>query len=91
VKILSRGAQSGSSDEAENVSNNSSIQPGIWANSGAEQPHFQFTGKPGTNVDLEVPSSPLEYFVLFCAPDIAEVIATETNRYAQKFLENTPV
>jgi hypothetical protein len=27
---------------------------------------------------------------LFCTPDIAEVIARETNRYAQKFLENTP-
>jgi hypothetical protein len=79
-----------SSDEAENDSNDSSMQPGVWANSGAKQPHFQFTGKPGTIVDLEDPSNPLEYFALFCTPDIVEVIARETNRYAQTFLENMP-
>jgi hypothetical protein len=27
---------------------------------------------------------------MFCTPDIAEVIARETNPYAQTFLENTP-
>jgi hypothetical protein len=36
VKILSGGEQSVSSDEAENVSNNSSLQPNIWENSDAE-------------------------------------------------------
>jgi hypothetical protein len=44
------------------------------ANSGAEQPHFPFTGKPDINV----------------GSDIAEVTARETNWYAQKFVENTP-
>jgi hypothetical protein len=27
---------------------------------------------------------------LFCAPEITEVIARETNQYYQKFLENMP-
>jgi hypothetical protein len=90
VKISSSGEQSVSSDEAENVSDTSSMQPDIYANSGAQLPHFPFTGKPGINVYLEDPSNPLEYFELFCTPDIAEVIARVTNRYAQKFLENTP-
>jgi hypothetical protein len=36
------------------------MQPDIWANSGAEWPHFPFTGKPGKNVDLEGLSNPLE-------------------------------
>jgi hypothetical protein len=49
------------------------------------QLRFPFTGKPGINVDLEDPSSPLEYCELICMPDIAEVIARETNLYAQKF------
>lgn len=89
MKILSGGEQSVSSDEAENVSNNSSMQPDIWANSGAEWPCFPFTGKPGINVDLEDPNNTLENFELFCIPDIAEVITREKNRYAQKFLENT--
>jgi hypothetical protein len=35
------------------VMDNSSMQHGIRAKSGAEQPHFPFTGKPGINVDLE--------------------------------------
>jgi hypothetical protein len=70
VKISSGGEQSVSSNEAENVSNNSSMQPDIWANSGAEQPHFPFTGKCDINVDLEGPSNRLKYFVLFCTPDI---------------------
>jgi hypothetical protein len=30
----------------------------------------------------------LEYFELFCTPDIVEVIAREADRYAQTFLEN---
>jgi hypothetical protein len=58
VKILSCGEQSVSSDEEENVSDNSNTQPDVWANSGAEQPHFPFTGKPGINVDLHEPSNP---------------------------------
>jgi hypothetical protein len=36
VKILLGGEQSVSSDEAENVSDDSNIQPDLWANSGAE-------------------------------------------------------
>jgi hypothetical protein len=52
-------------------------------NSGAKRPYFPFTGKPGINVDLEDPCNPLEYFELFCIPDIAEVMC-------QKFSENTP-
>jgi hypothetical protein len=71
VKISFGSEQSVSSDEAENVSDNSSMQPDIWPNSGAEQPDFPFTGKPGINVD-EHPNNPLEYFELFCMPDIAE-------------------
>jgi hypothetical protein len=55
VKILLGGEQSVSFDEAENVSDDSGTQPDAWANSGAERPHFPFTGKPGINVDLEDP------------------------------------
>jgi hypothetical protein len=82
VKISSGGEQS---NEAENVSDNSSMQPDVWAISDAELPRFPFIGKPGINVDLEDPSNPLEYFELFCMSDIAEVIGRETNWYAQKF------
>jgi hypothetical protein len=64
---------------------NSSMQHGIWAKSGAERPCFPFTGKPVINVDLEDLSNPLEYFELFCTPEIAEVIARETNQYARTF------
>jgi hypothetical protein len=85
--MLSGGEQSVSFYEEENVSDNSSMQPDIWENSGAERPRFPFTGKPGINVDLEDPNNPLEYFELFCTPDIAEAIVRETNWYAQKFLE----
>jgi hypothetical protein len=64
------------------------MKPDIWANSGAERPYFPFTGKPGVNVDLEDPINSLEYFELFCMPDIAEVIAREISQYTQTFLEN---
>jgi hypothetical protein len=40
VNILSGSEQSVGSDEAENVSDNSSMQPDVRANSGAEKPHF---------------------------------------------------
>jgi hypothetical protein len=48
--------------------------------SGAGRPHFPFTSNPGINADLEDTSNPLEYFELFCAPEIAEVLDRETNR-----------
>jgi hypothetical protein len=65
VKILFGGEQSVSSDEAGNVSDNSSMQPDVWANLGAERSHFLLTGKPGINVDLEDPSNLLEYLSSF--------------------------
>jgi hypothetical protein len=65
VKISSCGKQSVSSDE-ESVSDNSSMQHGIWTKSGAERKSSPFTGTHGINVDLKDPSNPLEYFELFC-------------------------
>jgi hypothetical protein len=88
VKILLCGEQSVSSDEEENVGDNSSMQHYIRSKSGAEQLHFPFTGKPGINVDLEDSSNPQEYFQLFCTLEIADVIARETNQYAKKVLES---
>jgi hypothetical protein len=73
------------SAEAENISVNSSMQTDIWANSGAEQPRFPFTGKPGINIDLEDPHNPLEYFELFCTPDSVEVIARGTIGMTKNF------
>jgi hypothetical protein len=90
VKILSCGEQSVSSDEEENISYNSGMQHDIWAETGAERPHFPFTSKHGINVDFEGPSNPLEYFELFCTPETVEVTARETNRCAQNLLENLP-
>jgi hypothetical protein len=55
------------------------MQHGIWVKPGGECPHFPFTGKPGIDVELEDPSNPLEYFKLFCTPEIMEVIVRETN------------
>jgi hypothetical protein len=90
VKILSGGEQSVSSDQAENVSNNSSMQPDVWANSSTKRPCFPSTGKSGINVDLKDRSNALEYFESFCTPDIAGVISRPTNQCAKKFLENMP-
>jgi hypothetical protein len=57
-------------------------------NLGAEQPNFPFSGKLGLNIDSEDPNSPLEYSELFITSELAELISRETNKYAQKFLEN---
>jgi hypothetical protein len=65
VKISSCGDESVSSDEEEIVSDNSSMQHGIWTKSAAKRPRFPFTGKPGLNVDTEDPSNHLEYSELF--------------------------
>jgi hypothetical protein len=84
VKILSCGGKSVSSDEVESVSDNSRMQHGIWTKSGTDCPCFPFTGKPGINVYLEDHSNPLEHFDLLCTPEIAEIIARETNQCANK-------
>jgi hypothetical protein len=67
------------------VTHNSSTQHVIWAKSGAERPHSPFTCEPGINVDIEVPRNPLEYFDLFCIPEIVEVIARGANQCAKIF------
>jgi hypothetical protein len=50
AKTSSGGEQSVSSDKAENIGDNRSMQPEVWAKSGAERPHFPFTGQAGINV-----------------------------------------
>jgi hypothetical protein len=77
--MSSCGEQIITSDEEENVSDNNSMQHGVWAKSGSEQPLFPFTDKPAINVDLEDPSNTVEYFEVFCTLEIAELIARKTN------------
>jgi hypothetical protein len=55
-------------------SDNSSVQHVMWAKSGAEQPHFLFTGKFGINVDLQDPRNSQKYCPLFCTPEIVKQI-----------------
>jgi hypothetical protein len=62
VKITSCVEQSVSSDEDENVSDNSNMQHSIWTMLGAEQPCLPFAGKPGINVDFEDPHEPPRIF-----------------------------
>jgi hypothetical protein len=75
VNISSYGEQCASSDKKENKNDNSVMPHGMWAKSGNEQLCSQlFTGKLGINVNLVEPSNTLEYFELFCAPEIVELI-----------------
>jgi hypothetical protein len=47
VKISSGSSKhSVSFAEAENVSDKSSMQPHVWTNLGAEQPHFHLLARP---------------------------------------------
>jgi hypothetical protein len=64
VKISSCCEQSVSSDEEENVSDNSSIQHGIWTKSGSGRRCFPFTAKPGLMLIYETPVTPC--FTLSC-------------------------
>jgi hypothetical protein len=61
VKILSCDEESVSSDEKENVSDNTACSMTYGQKSGDEQPHSPPIGKPDMNVDLEEPSNSLEY------------------------------
>jgi hypothetical protein len=90
VKFLSDSEQSDSSDDKDNVNDDSDMQHGTWTKTGAEQPHFPFSGKPDLKVHLEDPNSLLDYFQLLITPDLTELISRETKQYAQQFLENTP-
>jgi hypothetical protein len=80
VNILSsscgKGCVSFYKKKKENVSDNSSRQHGIRAQSDAERPRFPFTGKPGINLDLEDHSNPLEY-PEFC---ISEMWNSQTHK-----------
>jgi hypothetical protein len=61
VKMPSYGKQCVIFDE-DNANDGSSMHHGIWTKSGAKQPHFPFTGRPGMNIVLEHLINSLEYF-----------------------------
>jgi hypothetical protein len=47
-----------------------------------------FTGTPGMNVDIDIDATPSEYFNLFIDEGILELMARETNRYANDVMAN---
>ncbi|GBM24852.1 hypothetical protein AVEN_23400-1 [Araneus ventricosus] len=49
-------------------------------------PRFPFSGNPGLNTRMNG-SSPIEFFCIFFDDDIVGYIASETNRYAEDFIE----
>ncbi|GBM78914.1 PiggyBac transposable element-derived protein 4 [Araneus ventricosus] len=49
-------------------------------------PRFPFIGNPGLNTRMDG-SSPIEFFCIFFDDDIVGYIASETNRYAEDFIE----
>ncbi|KAF8785039.1 PiggyBac transposable element-derived protein like [Argiope bruennichi] len=56
-------------------------------NLGPSPPRFPFTANPGVKVEIHS-SSPLEFFGIFFDDDIVSFIASETNRFAEDFIEN---
>ncbi|GBO24569.1 PiggyBac transposable element-derived protein 4 [Araneus ventricosus] len=62
-----------------------------WCRIGQENlspppPRFPFSGNPGLNTRMDG-SSPIEFFCIFSDDDIVGYIASETNRYAEDFIE----
>ncbi|XP_063219730.1 piggyBac transposable element-derived protein 4 [Bacillus rossius redtenbacheri] len=53
-------------------------------------PRYPFTGKPGVNVNVNVDDNFLRYFLLFFDNDLAELIATEMNRFASQYIQTHP-
>nr|CAD7575868.1 unnamed protein product [Timema californicum] len=87
---ISSGSDNDSEEDVIGEDGDCNIHHGTWTKVGTERPRFPFSGQPGLKVQLENPDDPLEYFELFITPEIAEMISTESNRYAQQFLENSP-
>jgi hypothetical protein len=61
VKFLSHSKQSDSSDDEDNVNDDSDVQHETWTKVGADQPHFPFSGNPGVNVHFKDPNNLLDY------------------------------
>lgn len=60
----------------------------IPANTSFNTPRFPFTGQPGIKVPVDKKWTPLDYVKLFLDDEIINIIVTETNRYADKFLKS---
>ena len=76
AKVLDSNTNQGSSSSP----NNNDLQ---WTIHSQVQNRFVFTGNPGIQVELRNVANPLEFF----DNKIVELIASETNRYAEQFLE----
>ena len=76
---------SNSDEELDNVPliNWKQIRP----NKPTEAESFPFTGKPGITIPVDRKWTELDYVKLFIDNNIVNIIVTETNRYAQKYLE----
>jgi hypothetical protein len=61
---LSDSETSDSSDDDDNVNDDSDMQNGTWTKLGAERRRYLFSGKTGLIVDLEDPKNLPVYFEL---------------------------
>ncbi|KAG8233627.1 hypothetical protein J437_LFUL001038 [Ladona fulva] len=52
---------------------------------------YQFSGKPGVNVQVKDANDSLELFELYFDEQLVEMIVTETNRYAEQQLSNNKI
>ena len=61
-----------------------------WAEGDPEPTRLQFTGVPGVTDTAGLPDDPdvIDYFSVFVKNEDFEVMATETNRYAAKYLQD---
>jgi hypothetical protein len=55
VKFLFDSEQNDSSDDKDNVNDDSDMQHETWTKVGAERPCFPFSDKPGINVPFSRP------------------------------------
>ncbi|XP_064643576.1 piggyBac transposable element-derived protein 4-like [Lineus longissimus] len=59
-----------------------------WSPHGQARARFPFTSNPGLKVNIDDPEDPLEFFELFFNDELIDLIVTQTNLFAQQFMND---
>jgi hypothetical protein len=83
--------ESSTDEEADDVEPTHERRAYIWGDAGMEMPELpDFRANPGVLIDTSTFTTPYHYFKYFIDTDLMSHMVTETNRYADQYIEANP-
>ena len=69
------------------ANSNKKTVPIVWSAEAQDPPNFPFNENSGFAIDIPETATPTYFFKLFLSDDLISFLVVETNRYAEKVLD----